>query len=712
MKTSFSRLVRMIALMLAVLAIASCALTACTTPGKNPEGSSTPTQNEGNKPNDNEGNNGDNTGDNNNNNNDNNDEKYEVITIAEALELCGEEGNITTERYYIRGTIVTIKNAQYGQMVIEDETGSIEVYGTYSADGEKTYPELEYSPVKGDEVLLHCILQNYGGTKEVKNARLIEYKNNQGNIDVSAYTPATIKEARNAAKGANLKVKGVVARITFANGMKPNGFILIGDGASIYVYDMDAAQRVKIGNTVEIAGTKDYWILDKEQESAAKFNYKGCNQLTDAILVSNDEKETAFDTSSIKETTIKELLEVPFSEDNTTAVYKVTALVSKVPGDGFVNYYFNDLDGTTGTYTYTQCNGGDFAWLDEFDGKICTVYITALNAKSSTAGCVYRFLPIAVYDEGFKFDTNNAPEFAVKYFGVDQFKATYTGDPALELVTNVSSDLLGFKDATLSYTSSNTSVITIATAGDKTVMNCLANGTSDVTITGSYNGKTFSKTVTITVSLPTEEIPSISITDAIAAENGTVVTVKGIVGPSLVNQKGGFYLITNNGVIAVRTTQDALSLLTIGDEIVVKGTKKLSKDSDGNICIDSAEILQNYYGNHQYSTESFITGKTLADVMALDGNVSHTVEVYVITGTIVREKTNYSTNTYVVDGDKKFMLYAGGAGQYAWLENYVGQTLTIELAVCDWNAKGNRGCVLSVTTADGTKVINNLNFAQ
>ena len=68
--------------------------------------------------------------------------------------------------------------------------------------------------------------------------------------------------------------------------------------------------------------------------------------------------------------------------------------------------------------------------------------------------------------------------------------------------------------------------------------------------------------------------------------------------------------------------------------------------------------------------------------------------------------------TYVVDGDKKFMLYAGGAGQYAWLENYVGQTLTIELAVCDWNAKGNKGCVLSVTTADGTKVINNLNFAH
>ena len=322
--------------------------------------------------------------------------KYETITIAQALELCGEPGNITTERYYIRATIKTMKNAQYGQMVIEDETGSIEVYGTYSADGELTYTELEYQPVKGDEVLLHCILQNYNGTKEVKNARLIEYVNNQENIDVSDYKSATITEARAAETGATLKVKGVVARITYANGMKPNGFILVDNGASIYVYDMDAAQRVKIGNTVEIAGTKDFWILDTEKESADKFGYKGCNQITNVTLVSNDNGNTAFDTSWITESTVKDIIETPVSEDITTQIYKVNALVKKVPGTGFVNYYFYDLDGETGAYTYTQCNGGDFEWLDAFDGKICTVYLTALNAKSQGSSCFFRLLPVAV----------------------------------------------------------------------------------------------------------------------------------------------------------------------------------------------------------------------------------------------------------------------------------------------------------------------------
>ena len=234
MKTGTFKSLRLLSLVLVVIMLATCALTACkkndddtpttttaTTAATTTAAPSTPDSPE--------------------------EPEYDTITIAEALELCGEPGNVTTERYYIRATVKTVKNAQYGQMVIEDETGTIEVYGTYSADGELTYAELEYKPVKGDEVLLHCILQNYNGTKEVKNARLIEYVNNQGKLDISEYTAASITEARAADAGAHLKISGVVARITYANGMKPNGFILVDNGASIYVYDMDAAQRVQIG---------------------------------------------------------------------------------------------------------------------------------------------------------------------------------------------------------------------------------------------------------------------------------------------------------------------------------------------------------------------------------------------------------------------------------------------------------------------------------
>ena len=180
-----TKFVRLLALLMALLMLTSLALASC---GKNqdPEESSDTTEATA-------GTTAETTGS----------EKYDVITIAKALELCGASGNVTTERYYIRGTIKSVTNAQYGAMVIEDETGSISVYGTYSADGSIGYANFEYKPVKGDEVLLHCILQNYNGTKEVKNARLIEYTNNQGKVDVSGYTAASIAEARAAEKGAS-----------------------------------------------------------------------------------------------------------------------------------------------------------------------------------------------------------------------------------------------------------------------------------------------------------------------------------------------------------------------------------------------------------------------------------------------------------------------------------------------------------------------------
>ena len=646
------------------------------------------------------------------------DPQYETITIAEALALCGEPGNITTERYYIRATVKSIKNAQYGQMVIEDATGTIEVYGTYSADGSLTYPELDYQPVKGDEVLLHCILQNYNGTKEVKNARLIEYVNNQGSIDVSDYTAATVAEARHAEAGATLKVKGVVARITFANGMKPNGFILVDNTASIYVYDMDAAQRVQIGNTVEVAGTKDYWILDSEKESAEKFGYTGCNQLTSVTLVSNDKGNTAFDASWITETTVKELIETPVTEDVTTQIYKVTALVKKVPGSGFVNYYFYDLDGQTGAYTYTQCNGGDFAWLDAFDGKICTVYLTALNAKSAASSCFFRLLPVAVYDEQFQFDLADTAKHVVQYYGVGQFMPSYTGDPAVELITTAASTLLGFEGAALTYSSSNEDVVYFTETDGKTVFHCGDAGTATVTVTASYNGSSYSETVEILVE-SNEEVDSITVADAILAPIDTTVTVKGIVGPSVVN-KDGFYLFGEDGsVIAVLVAStDELAGLEIGHEIVITGMRERyvkddSYETHGQTSIVNATVVANYYGSHEYSTEKFITDSTVEAFYALDKTVDHSTTVYVLTVRVERTGNQYSTNyaLYSTTSDTYISLYCSGAGQYdPLLKQFVGQTVTLEIAPCNWNSKTYwRGCVLAVRTEDG-KVYNQLNF--
>ncbi len=640
------------------------------------------------------------------------DPALELITIAKALELCGEPGNVTTERYYIRAEVVSISNPTYGGMTIKDETGSIAVYGTYSEDGEKLFADLENKPKKGDYVILHCILQNYNGTKEVKNARLIEVI--AGQFDESNYKAATVAEARNADEGAKLKVSGVVARITYANGQVPAGVILVDNTQSIYLYDSSLAGAVKIGDKVTVAGTKAYWVLDTEQSNADKFGYKGCCQLDDVHLLSHEKGENDYDKSWIPTTTIKEILETPVTENVTSSIFKVTALVKKAPGTGFTNYYFYDLDGTTGTYTYTQCNGKDFAWLDAFDGKICTVYITPLNAKSTATSCLFRFLPISVVDEGFTFDTANTPEHVVEYYGLPQFAASYTGDPALELVTSVSSALLNFENATLTYASDNTEVVYFTTEGGKTTFHCGKTGSAKITVTGSHGGKTFSATTTVTVT-ENKEYDTITVEAAIGTAVDEIVTIRGIVGPSVVN-KNGFYLFDETGMIAVVVKNvETFQEIQIGHEIVITGRREdYKKDTTtyaGQISIVDAEVLANYYGEHAYPTDKFITDKTLADFYALDAMEHHTTEVYLVKATIEVVETNYYTSIAIKDGDTKVSLYCASANQYSFLKAYAGQEVTLELAPCNWNDKKFYvGCVLALHAPDGTVIYNTLNF--
>ena len=643
-------------------------------------------------------------------------DKYDTITVAEAIEIAkAETSNEPTTRYYIRATIVKVSNPTYGEMTIADETGEIYVYGTYSYDGALRYSEMEDRPVKGDEVLLHCTLNMFNDTPQVKNARIIEFTPAaKEDIDVSDYTEMTVADAREAALGTKISVTGVVARITYANGMKPSGVYIVDGTNSIYVYDGDIAGQVSIGNKITVLGEKDYWILDTETNNAKKYGYKGCCQISSATLYENDKAVNNIDFSWCEEKSIKDILEIPVTENVTTTIYKTTALIEKKPESGYVNYYFYDLDGTTGAYTYTQCNGSDFAWLDAFDGKICTVYLSPMNAKSTASNCYFRFLPVSVIDEGFEFDVSKAPEYAIEYHVINQFLPVYTGNPLKELPTSISSSLLGFDNVVISYESDNEDAVyfTVNTPGTVT-LNCGENGVANVTITATYGENTHSETVKITVIDPSK-IEHIDVGTAINSAVGTKVTVRGIVGPSLVNQSG-FYLIDETGTIAVRIQQtDFENGLAIGQDVFVEGTISITKDGGGQLCIDDASIIANLFGKNDYSTDSFITDATIEDISKIADSYTATTSVYVVTAKVEKVSKQQGSYTNVTFYVGNVLLYSGNAGQYGWLEQFFAEgetsaTLTVELALCDWNAKGLKGCVLSVITEDG-KVYNELNF--
>ena len=642
------------------------------------------------------------------------DEQYSIITVAEVIALAEEKGEEGESNLYVRGTVKKMLNIAYGEMTLADETGEIYVYGVYGQDGTQ-YSLLAEKAVEGDEVLLYCTTINtYNGTPQIKRAELIDFKHVEVEVDPSEYTEMSVANARSAAAGAKVKLTGVVAAITYANGKIPSGFILVDGASTIYVYDRNAAAMVQPGNKVVVAGVKTYWILEDEQTSAAKFGYKGCNQISEVTIVSNDKGNHAWTTGEFTEITMKDLVETPVTEDITTQLYKTTALVKKVVGTGFTNYYFFDIDGETGAYTYTQCNGGDFTWLDEFDGKICTVYLTALNAKSDKSSCFFRVLPVKVIDEGYTFDLDNAAKYAVQYHGVTQFLSQYTGNPELELTSVVDSELLGFTGATLTYSSSNTSVVYFTEVDGKVVFNCGDNGIANVTITATYNGVTYSETVTVIV-MPNVEYDTITIEEAVASDIGEEVLVRGIVGPSVANQDA-FYLFDETGMVAIKLSKKAdFANFAIGNEVVIIGKRDVKTSNNkayGQICISEATVVANYYGNHDYNTDFFIEGKTLEYVYNLDENdMSETCNVYILTGKVTFISSAYSTQVKFTDGTTTLTVYCSGAGQYSWLADYVDQEVTVELAPCNWNSKNYFAtCILSITTADGTKIYNTLNF--
>lgn len=647
------------------------------------------------------------------------------VTIAEAIALCEEEGYVSEERYVITATVESIDHPTYGQMTISDSTGSISVYGSYSADGETRYGDMDadQKPYAGDTVVLSCILQNFNGKKEVKSAWILSYTHNEPDIDENDYQTMTVRQARSAQKGTLVRLTGVVAQITYADGQIPipSGFYLVDGTDSIYVYDSQVAARVAIGNQVTVLGAKTYWILESEAASAQKYGYEGCCQIEKAYLKENDNGNHAFDKSWITSKTIKDILETPLTTNITTTIYKVNALVSKEVGKGFVNYYFYDLDGTTGSYTYTQCSGEDFAWLDEFDGKICTVYLSVINAKSSASGCIYRFLPILVEDENYQISADYIPEFVVKYHALDQFKTVYTGDPYLEVVTSVSSTLLGFENVSLTYQSSDEGVAYFETENGKLLMRLKDYGSVTITVTATYNDKTYSLPIQITYQQP-ENIPSLTVAEAIATDLDTEVTVKGIVGPSLVN-KVGFYLVDESGIIAVTVSDEVMDGLKLGQEVVIKGNRTVTTKTSGEVTnsgqsyIEVTQLLQNNEGRTNYSTATFIQTtfdsvyKT-AIVNEGKNNWDVTDQAYIFEAKLTVVDSAWSTNFYLNGTDgKKIQLYAGnGKTQYGWLMEYADQTIKVEFALCNWNVKTMQGTLLSIVLPSGEKVVNQLNF--
>ncbi len=100
---------------------------------------------------------------------------------AELVGLAQGHNSYTAGKYYIVGTIKEITNAEYGNLVIEDENGNtFVVYGSYDATGDKRFDKMDKTLKVGDKVTVYGALGQYSGTAQIKNGWLSTGSSNTG----------------------------------------------------------------------------------------------------------------------------------------------------------------------------------------------------------------------------------------------------------------------------------------------------------------------------------------------------------------------------------------------------------------------------------------------------------------------------------------------------------------------------------------------------
>ena len=86
-----------------------------------------------------------------------------TIGVAEALAIGNAlpNGDSTTDYYYIRGTVQSIKSTTWGNMYLVDSEGnSLWLYGFYDQQGNR-FDAMSTTPAVGDEITIYGQITKY-----------------------------------------------------------------------------------------------------------------------------------------------------------------------------------------------------------------------------------------------------------------------------------------------------------------------------------------------------------------------------------------------------------------------------------------------------------------------------------------------------------------------------------------------------------------------
>ncbi len=88
---------------------------------------------------------------------------YTLTDIPALLDICAalEPNSVSTESYYVQGTVISIDNTRYGNMTIVDENGNqLFIYGVNDMEGNR-YESMTDAPQVGDTIVLCGQMKHY-----------------------------------------------------------------------------------------------------------------------------------------------------------------------------------------------------------------------------------------------------------------------------------------------------------------------------------------------------------------------------------------------------------------------------------------------------------------------------------------------------------------------------------------------------------------------
>jgi hypothetical protein len=242
-----------------------------------------------------------------------------------------------SKTYQVTGVCTAIANTTYGNWYLEDETGSIYIYGTLDAKGaERNF--LSWGLEVGDEVTVQGPKTTYNGIVELVNVTVIEINKSLVKVD--------------SVENAQLPIEGgeFTAYLTCK-----------GQGVSVDIPD-DAKSWLSI-SSVESAG----------EEVVVKFNAAantgGDRETTLTFRTTDGSKNYSTETSlsqkgAIIEATIEEFLAAEVGNTQ----YRLSGVITSIANTTYGNLYLRDFSGETYVYGIE-----DFQDKDLKEGDIITI---------------------------------------------------------------------------------------------------------------------------------------------------------------------------------------------------------------------------------------------------------------------------------------------------------------------------------------------------